>query len=342
MSKINGNILDTILLLALPASGKSETRTYMASLSQEECEKTMHMGATLQLDDYPYVQMMHRFDDEMYARGLDYYFYKGPNRPFINDYLWAVCIELLNEDYHSLLNNITYTAKDPADAANHLMDRIDAALAKVGMEECFAYIPYRTRMEIAEACGKDAQIELDILNKTCSQKRDGKTIVIELARGGANGAAFPLCPPNGYQYSLEQFSEELLDAASILYVKVTPEDSRRKNIERGLPNAQGSILNHSVPMEVMLSEYGCDDMEWLISKSDKENTVRIDKLINDGVRFEMKHHYIPVGVFDNTADLTTFVRNGKENWKKEEMEAIHKGLADALAKVAERAKEYNK
>ncbi len=330
------DILDTILLLALPASGKSETRTYMASLSAEQCEKDMHMGATLQLDDYPYVHMMHRFDDELKARGQDYIFYKGPNRPFANPYCWGVLIELLNEDYHNLLNKITH---HPESAADHLMDRMDAAMVKVGMEPALGNIPHRIRKEVCAACEADARKELDILNNTCSQDRKGKTIVIELARGGQNGAAFPLCPPRGYQYSLELFSEEILNKATILYVKVTPAESRRKNIERGLPNAQGSILNHSVPMEVMLEEYGCDDMEYMIGESDKPNTIRIDKLINDGKRFEMKHHYIPVGVFDNTADLTTFVRSGKENWKKEDVEKIHKGLADALAILAERSKE---
>mgnify|MGYP003604610059 CR=1 FL=1 len=49
-------ILDTVLLFSLPASGKSETRTYMASLTPEQCVQEMAMGPTVQLDDYPYVQ----------------------------------------------------------------------------------------------------------------------------------------------------------------------------------------------------------------------------------------------------------------------------------------------
>ena len=46
-------ILDTVLLFSLPASGKSEVRTYMASLTAEQCVRDMAMGPTLQLDDYP-------------------------------------------------------------------------------------------------------------------------------------------------------------------------------------------------------------------------------------------------------------------------------------------------
>ena len=37
------NLLDTVLLLALPASGKSEVRTYMSTLSQEQCENEFHV-----------------------------------------------------------------------------------------------------------------------------------------------------------------------------------------------------------------------------------------------------------------------------------------------------------
>ena len=51
-------ILDVLLLLALPASGKSEVRRYLASLTPEQCRRDFHMGPTVQLDDYPYVHMM--------------------------------------------------------------------------------------------------------------------------------------------------------------------------------------------------------------------------------------------------------------------------------------------
>ena len=59
------SILDTVLLFSLPASGKSETRTYMASLTPEQCVQEMAMGPTVQLDDYPYVHLMHRIDEEI-------------------------------------------------------------------------------------------------------------------------------------------------------------------------------------------------------------------------------------------------------------------------------------
>lgn len=65
-------LLDTVLLLALPASGKSEVRRFMEHLTKKQCENDMHMGETLQLDDYPYVHFMHRIDDEFSKLGWHY------------------------------------------------------------------------------------------------------------------------------------------------------------------------------------------------------------------------------------------------------------------------------
>lgn len=57
---------------------------------------------------------------------------------------------------------------------------------------------------------------------------DGKTIIIECARGGPDGASMPLTGSDGYQYSLPMFCPEILENAAILYIWVTPEESRRK------------------------------------------------------------------------------------------------------------------
>lgn len=328
-------LLDTVLLFSLPASGKSETRSYMASLTPEQCREDMCMGPTVQLDDYPYVHMMHRIDEELVEAGWERVFYEGPTRPFQEDWTWAVLVELLNEDYDNLVNQRTFS---PVSAAQHLMDRLDAAHTKVGLHPHLGDVPYGIRRIVAEAVEAEAKHELDVLNETCSQDRQGKTIVIECARGGPNGSAFPITPPHGYWSAFQQLSTQILERAVVLYVWVDPVESRRKNIERGRPDGQGSILHHSVPMEVMLAHYGCDDMAWLMEQSDRPNTVKVDRLVVEGDKYVAKTYYLPAARFDNRKDKTSFIRAPRAEWKAEDIDAIHQGLKVALQTLGHQAK----
>ncbi|HEX9081055.1 MAG TPA: hypothetical protein VF768_02190 [Holophagaceae bacterium] len=326
-------ILDTILLFSLPASGKSEVRRYLASLTPEQCRNDFHMGPTLQLDDYPYVHLMHRIDDELKAHGLDYAYYHGPNRPFVDNWTWAVLIELLNEDYANLMAGRQVVV---ASAAQHLMDRLDAAHAKVGLAQPMGDLPHRIRVKVAEALEAECRAELDALNRQNAEDKAGRTLVIEAARGGAHGSAFPLCPPHGYEAAFQTLSPAILEKASVLYVWVDPTESRRKNIERGRPNGQGSILHHSVPMEVMLGQYGCDDMAWLMEQSDRPGTIRVERIVAEGERFATKVYHLPVARFDNRRDLTTFVREDRSLWKADDVKAIHQGLKAAFDELVVR------
>ena len=156
---------------------------------------------------------------------------------------------------------------------------------------------------------------------------EGKTLVIEFARGGPQGASLPLPDSYGYRYSLSQLSEPILEKAAILYIWVTPEESRRKNQERADPDDPGSILHHGVPIDVMLGDYGCDDLDWLEENSSKPGTVTVEVY--------GKVFHLPVGRFDNRVDKTSFIRNQKSDWKPEEISAVHEGLKGALDKIAE-------
>ena len=133
--------------------------------------------------------------------------------------------------------------------------------------------------------------------------------VISMARGGNDGASMPLTGTFGYQYTLAQFCPEILKNAAILYIWVTPEESRRKNDEREDPNNPGSNLNHKTPDAVMYYDYGCDDMQYLIETSEVEDTVT--------VKTHGQTYHLPIGVFDNRVDKTTTLRQPKDKWDEE-------------------------
>jgi hypothetical protein len=323
--RYSGEVLDTVLLLALPASGKSEVRKYLAGLSGDECRRAFHMGPTVQLDDFPYVHMMRQLDDQLAARGKSRFFFSAPDRPFRNPRHWGTLIELINEDYADLINHRTYA---PKSAALHLIERIDGAAKKIGAPAVLDIMDDSTRHVIADALEREALELLKEKNSNSMQNLAGKTVVIEFARGGAQGASLPLPEPFGYGYSLSRLSKSILERASILYIWVTPEESRRKNEARANPNDPGSILHHGVPIDVMLNDYGCDDMSWLESKSETPDTV--------SVRLDDQAFTLPIARFDNRMDKTSFVRADVKDWKASDVKALHDGLQQAFEKLAKK------
>jgi len=280
------------------------------------------MGPTAQLDDYPYVHIMRCIDDELAKRGKSRAFFHAADRPFQDPRHWGTLIQLINEDYADLQSHKT---ENPATAANHLLDRIDRAAKKVGAE-ALGNIDRQTRAAVADAIEPEARKMLKERNENNSQDLTGKTIVIEFARGGAHGSSMPLPEPFGYKYSLSQLSAQVLGKASILYVWVTPEESRRKNQERADPNNPGSILHHGVPIEVMMNDYGVDDMDYLENQASIKGTVEFQA--------NGKKYNLPIGRFDNRVDKTSFIRNEKSQWKTEQVKAVHNGLKSALDVLA--------
>jgi hypothetical protein len=315
--------IDVLLLLALPASGKSEVRRYLASLAPEQCRGDFHLGPTVQLDDYPYVHMMRRVSQELRRQARDGVFFDSDDLPMKEPRDWGTLVELLNEDFDDLTRR--HRAAPPS-AAEWLLDRYDAARRRVGATPALGSLPPPARRALIGALEREAAELLRDRNAAIPESLEGRTVVIEAARGGPDGASLPLPAPLGYAYSLGRFSDAILARASILYVWVTPEESRRKNHERTDPNDPGSILHHGVPMAVMLGDYGCDDMEWLIQRSDRPDTVRVE------TRGNVFH--LPVARFDNRVDKTTFVRGDRGAWKPDEIAALHSGLAEAFGRLA--------
>ena len=195
----------------------------------------------------------------------------------------------------------------------------------VGINPRLAKLDKDLRKKIAEKLDDEAQKILDFKYQQYAENLSNKTIIIEAARGGKDGSVYPLQDPFGYQYSLRQFCPEILSKAKILYIWVTPEESRRKNEERTDPNDPGSNLFHGVPFSVMINDYGCDDMLYLKDNSEKEDTIT--------VKTYDETYYLPIGIFDNRNDRTSFLRKNKEEWTKEEVDYVTEGIKQATDKM---------
>jgi hypothetical protein len=308
-------IFDTVLLLALPASGKSEVRKYFATLNPRDCAHDFHIGSTVQLDDFPYVHMMRQIDEALRAVDRPMVFFQAPDKPFIEPRDWGTLVQLINEDHADLLAK---RSVEPDSPARHLLDRLDAARRKVGAPVVLSSLDEDTRAHVCATIEEEARDLLRDKQANHPDTLNGKTLVIEFARGGPQGSKMPLAPPFGYAYSLAQLAPEILERAVILYIWVTPEESRRRNEERADPHDPGSILHHGVPIDVMLNDYGCDDIEYLMSQSGQPDTVRI------AAHGRNSH---------NRVDKTSFIRKDKKKWKSTEIKALHDGLAQTLERL---------
>ena len=313
---MNNKVFRVVLLQALPASGKSEVRNFMAHVEPQRLKEEFHIGANLQLDDFPYVHMMRRIDNELEAMGEARIFYPG-EEPFTDGRDWGTLCMLLNEDYHDLLGRVVVK---PDSAAAYLFERIDRAGAAVGIPPRMGLLPEALRAKLAAILENEARAMLEEKQAAYPDSFEDKTIVIECARGGPDGASLPLTGTFGYQYSLPLFCPEILENAAILYIWVTPEESRRKNADRADPNDPGSNLHHGVPMAVMLGDYGCDDMEYLRAHS-KENCVSFEA--------HGRHWDVPIGVFDNRVDKTSFLRAEPEAWDADKVAEVTAGIRAA-------------
>jgi hypothetical protein len=312
--------IDTLLLLALPASGKSVLQRYLATLSPELVESEFHLGSIVQLDDFPYVHLMWRISEVMGELGVEptFFDFAGGQLRDLRD--WGTLVHLLNEDYAAL------TAPRPravTQAGRWIMERLTRARGLAELPAPFSHFDQVTRTAVATAIENEAA---PFAARWSARSRPlGSTVVIEFARGGPEDAHLPLESPYGYAYSLSLLSEEILRSAAVLYVWATPEDSRRRNRQRVQPGAEGSSLHHGVPEAVMRTDFGIDDMEWLIDHSEHPGTISVPA--------HGSVYQLPVACFDNRRDLTLFQLDDPSNWPTSEVEAVHAALSEAFTRL---------
>jgi hypothetical protein len=307
--------IDVLLLLALPASGKSEVRRYLDHLDPTSALRDMALGPTVQLDDYPYVHLMRRVSQELRALGEDPVFFETDDSPWLNSADWLTLIHLLNEDF-----TVMVAGGGDQQTPSNLLDRIDRARVRAGATAPFEALDRRSREEVESRIADDMT---DL--QPIKEAGQGSTIVIEFARGGPQGADKPLPHPLGYASSIAALTDEIRSRSSILYVWVEPEESRRRNRDRARPGREGdaSLLHHGVPEEVMLENYGTDDMAWLETQARLPGTIPIGSID------------IPIQRFDNRTDRTSFLRAEPETWPVEAVQILHHDLSAALSSLAE-------
>lgn len=112
---------------------------------------------------------------------------------------------------------------------------------------------------------------------------DHSTALFEFARGSEHG---------GYAEAFQHLSEEILQCAGIIYVRVPFEESLRKNRLRFNPERPDSILEHGLSDEKMERLYQEDDWDTLAA-NDEQGFLSVG---GQGV---------PYVVFPNEDDVTT-------------------------------------
>ena len=107
-----------------------------------------------------------------------------------------------------------------------------------------------------------------------------KTAIIEFARGGERA----------FEEAYGYLDPEILRRAGIVYIKVSYEESKRKNQRRANKDRPDSILQHSLPDEKMEHYYKSNDWEALAARDARAIDVK-------GIR-------VPYAVLENEPEVT--------------------------------------
>jgi hypothetical protein len=311
--------IDTLILIALPASGKSEVRRYMFEQPRDARLRDFHIDENAQLDDFPYVHFMGRVDDELEARGHKRAFYRAKNDRFVFLGTWGVLLRLVNDDYAVLKGGLPTPEAD----VEVIFARIDAARAAVDGPPVFAGMDAALKAELVTALKPDAEFMMNELWEHRPESMEGRTTIIEFARGGPDGAEMPLSKPHGYAWNLSNLAPEILEKAAVIYIWVDPAESRRKNRARYVPGEEGSSLHHMAPEVVMLGDYGTCDIAYLMENAEKPSTIKIEA--------HGKTYHLPVARFDNRNDKTSFLHRDPSSWTEDELGTLRGALVPPMA-----------
>ncbi len=306
---------DVLFLVALPASGKSEIRRYLD-----------HGGldAPVHVDDYPYVHAMRRISEEMVGLGRPGAFFASNDVPFSDRRDWSTLSSLLDEDVRAVLDGGP-PLEPSADALLQRLDRVRCGLGLPPVLEASDDVGAR----LAAAVDDEARRIADDVNAAITAwSEPSTTLVVELARGGAEGMRPPLAAPLGYAHAFSLFAPPVLRRAMVLYVWVTPEESRRRNRERTRPGREGdaSILHHGVPEQVMREDYGCDDLMWLLESGVTDGAITVESSVGP--------IDVPTAVLDNRDDLTSHLRGHPDEWDPASTAELGRRMAAALDRLA--------
>jgi hypothetical protein len=108
------------------------------------------------------------------------------------------------------------------------------------------------------------------------------TTIVEFSRGSEHG---------GYTEAFNNLSGDILSQAVIVYVRVSFEESLRKNRRRFNPSKPDSILEHSLPDAKLERLYRLDDWDELTKP--------------DPAIIAIRDQRVPYAVFENSDDITT-------------------------------------
>jgi len=125
--------------------------------------------------------------------------------------------------------------------------------------------------------------------------QDQRTTLVEFSRGSEHG---------GYADAFLHLADDLLRRAALVYVRVSFEESLRKNRRRFNSDRPDSILEHALPDEKLTRLYGDDD--WAAVSADSPHFLDVRSI------------RVPYVVFENEDDVTT----GKPDLLEERLERV--------------------